>query len=145
MRNQQRPHSLLETPEWVETYLRQVVLAWETWALLSLHQSSSRFAISILRAVDTDVATALLHDDAEDYALLNADVLRSIVDSIKDAANIFAAVAGLQHCGLVDVEEGVEVLPRRLGRESRSWAREKLESHAQDVDESIIFECSCSR
>ena len=105
------------------------MLTWETRALLSLHQPSSRFAILILRAVDTDVATALLHDDAEDYALLDADVLRSIVDSIKDAANIFAAITGLQHCGLVDVEEGVEVLPGGIGREGRSWAGERLKSH----------------
>ena len=139
MRNQQRPQSLLETLGWIETYLRQVVLAWKPRALFSLHQSSSRFAVVILRAVDTDIATALLHDDTKDYALLDADVLRSIVDSIKDAANIFAAVAGLQHCGLVDVEKRVEVLPGRLRREGRGWAGEGLKSHAREFDESGIL------
>lgn len=119
------------------------MLAWKPRALFSLHQSSSRFAIVILRAVDTDIATALLHDDAEDYAFLDADVLRSIVDSIKYAANIFAAVAGLQHCRFVNVEERVEVLPGRLGWEGRGWAGEGLKSHAREFDESVILDCSC--
>jgi hypothetical protein len=41
---------------------------------LTLHETASRIAILIFGRGNPDVASALLHDDAEDDALLDADL-----------------------------------------------------------------------
>lgn len=108
--------------------LRQVMLAWKSRALLGLHQPPSIMMILILRCTDTDVPTALLHDDAQDNALLDAD-FGSIVDGVEDAADVLAAVACLLHRGFVNVEEGNEILPGVFAGEGGGGAGVGLKRH----------------
>jgi hypothetical protein len=52
---------------------------------------------------DTYIAGALLHDDAENDALFNAD-FGGLEDGVPDTADVLAAIASLEHLGLVEVE-----------------------------------------
>ena len=92
------------------------MLSWERRALLSLHQSSGRVSVLVVRSSDTNVASAFLHDDAKDHALFDTD-FGGREDRVPDAANVLIAVAGLEHLGLVEVEDGFEVFPRLFARE----------------------------
>lgn len=109
-------------------HLRQIMLAWKSRALLGLHQPPSIIVILILRCTDTNVPTALLHDDAQDNALLDAN-FGSIVDGIENAADVLAAIACSLHRGLIDVEEGNEILPGVFAREGGGGAGVVLERH----------------
>lgn len=100
----------------------------ECRALLGLHQSPCRISILIVRRPDAHVAAALLHDDAEDDALLDAE-LCGINDGIVDATDVLAGVSRLEHGWLVDIEEGVEVFPGRHGGEGRGGPGVGLERH----------------
>lgn len=104
------------------------MLARKPWALNSLHQPPSNIPILVPRTIHSNIAPRLLHDDTKDDALFDAD-LGSVDYGVEDAANILAAVAGLEHGGFVDVEEGVEVLPGGFGGEIRGGAGVRLERH----------------
>lgn len=87
------------------------MLARESRRFFRLHEAARRLCIGIRRRAHTHVPRALLHDNTENNALLNANLLRSRDDGIPDAADVFAGVASLQHLGLVDVEDLLERLP----------------------------------
>lgn len=84
----------------------------------SLHQPGSHHFIHVPRGSDTDVAAGLLHDDAEDDALVDAD-LGALEDGVPDRADILAGVASLEHFGLVEVEDFFKRLP--LAHGGGSW------------------------
>ena len=110
------------------TYLGQVMPTWKCRAFLGLHQSARGLSVGIVGSADADIATALLHDDAEDDALLDAE-LGGVDDGVVDAADVFVAVARLQHRGFVDVEEGGEVFPAGFGGEGGGGAGVIVERH----------------
>ena len=87
------------------------MLSRERRTLFSLHQSTGRLAARIDGGSDSDVAGAFLHDYAEDHTFFHTDGLGGFVDSVVDSTDIFTAVSGLEHFGLVKVEYCVEVLP----------------------------------
>ena len=98
--------------------------AWKCRTLLRLHQAPRWIPVIVFRGPHGDIATTFLHDDAQYYARFDTDVLGGILNSVEEVANIFVAVSSQEHGWLVDVEQSVEVFPRRLGRECGGWARE---------------------
>jgi hypothetical protein len=74
-------------------YLRQIVLSRESWAFLGLHQTASGITIHIAGRSDTNIASALLHDDAENNTLFNTNCFGGCIDGIPNAADILAAVS----------------------------------------------------
>ena len=78
---------------------------------------------------NTDIAPTFLHDDAQDYAFLDAD-LSGFLDGVVDMLDVFAAVACLEHGWLVDVEEGVEVFPSVFTGKGAGGARVVVEAHS---------------
>ena len=86
----------------------------------TLHNPQGRIPIAVLRLVrvcrvaDAHVAVRLLHDDAEDDALLDAE-LGGLGDGDVEAADVVWIVAVVAHGVFIGVEEGGEVFPRVLG------------------------------
>ena len=100
----------------------------ESWAFFRLHQAACWIVVLIPGSTDTDVASAFLHDDAENDTLLHTD-LGGVVNGVEDTADVLAAVASLEHSRLVDVEESDEVFPCLLARKGRGWPREGCKAH----------------
>ena len=96
------------------------MLSRERRTLLSLHQPSSGITILVIRRPNTNVAGAFLHDDAKDHALFNTD-FGGLEDGVPDAADVLTAIAGLEHFGLVEVEDGFKVFPGFFAGEGRGW------------------------
>lgn len=112
------------------SYLGQAVLAGEARAAVTLHETSSAVAIGIDSGTNPHIATGLLHDHAEDDALVDAE-LCALFHGVPDAANILASVAGLEHLRLVDVEDLFEGLPLVHARELGGGTGEVLETHLE--------------
>lgn len=108
-------------------------------APITLHQPGRTMPIGVDCGTDADVAGRLLHDGAEDDALVDSLGLGTFFYGIPDAANVFARVAGLRHLVLVRVEDGLEGLPLVLARELVGWAGEVLETHC-DKNWGKLFE-----
>lgn len=60
--------------------------------LLRLHEPPRRVPIHIIWRADAHIARALLHDNSEDNAFLDAD-LSGFDHGVVDAADVFGAVA----------------------------------------------------
>lgn len=102
------------------------MLARKGGTLLGLHQATGSLSAWVGGSSNANVASALLHDDAEDYALFNPN-LGCFEDGIPHAADVLTAVTGAKHLGLVEVEKSLKVFPCFLARECRGWARTKIE------------------
>ena len=90
--------------------LGEPVPAGEAGAAVALHQAGGAVAVGVDGGAHADVARALLHDDAEDDALVDAD-LGALEHRVPDGAHVRARVARLEHLGLVGVEDLLEGLP----------------------------------
>ena len=101
-------------------------------ALHRLHQPSRRLPIHVTRCANTDIPTALLHDDAKDNARLDAD-LSGLLDGMVDALNVLVGIAREFHSGFVDAKKMVEVLPCIFVRESGGRAGVLVKSHVFPV------------
>lgn len=102
-------------------------------AFLRLHQAPRRVPIHILWGPDPNITRTLLHDDAENDSLLDAE-LRGFNHGVVDAPDVFVAVARLQHLGLVEVEERVEVFPGVLAGEGGGGAGVVGEAHCEGFE-----------
>ena len=95
------------------THLGQVVPSWEPSALFTLHQSSGRVALAVVRSADADIAAALLNNNAENDALFDTH-LGGFCDSYKDPTNVVPCATRIDHGLLVDVEDCWPRLPAIL-------------------------------
>jgi hypothetical protein len=86
------------------------MLTWEGWAFFSLHETACWIAIVVIGSANSDIASGLLHNDAQDDTLFDTN-LGGFEDSVVNAAHILATVACLEHLWLVDVEERDEIFP----------------------------------
>lgn len=111
------------------THLRKTMPPAKPRTPLALHQPRVRLAVGILRGLDADVARALLHDDAEDDALVHALALRTLDHGVPDAADVGGRVAGLRHGVFIGVEDVLEGLPGGFGGEGGGWAGVVRETH----------------
>lgn len=110
-------------------YLAEIMLARVACVSTALHQSASGDVITWgVGGLNADIAVALLHDDGENHALVDAD-LGALLDGVPDAADIFAAVTSSCHGRLVAVEHVLELDPFVNGREVLPWAGVPVGSH----------------
>lgn len=119
------------------SYLAQSVLPGDPWRAIALHQPGCEVSISVGGGAHPHVASAFLHDDTENHALLYND-FGAFQDSIPNASDIFASVASLKHLRLIDVEDFLKGLPLRLGREVGRGAGVPSETHSDDCDLCIV-------
>ena len=103
--------------------------SWKSGTFLRLHQPASSISIVVEWGPHANIAAAFLHDDAQYYALLDADGLGSVLDGIEESADILGTISRFEHGWFVDLEEGGEVFPRGAGRECGGWAGEEMEGH----------------
>lgn len=93
------------------TYLAQSMLSSVSSAAGALHHTAGGDVVTrAVSSLDTNIAVALLHDDGENDALIDAE-LSALLDGVVDAADIFTSVAGGEHRLLVLVEHVVELNP----------------------------------
>ena len=104
------------------------MLARKSRATITLHETSSAMTICVDRGADAHIARAFLHDDAEDYALLDAE-LGALEHGVPNAADVLNRVTGLEHLGLVQVEDLLERLPLFRARKAGGGAGVPLKRH----------------
>lgn len=97
---------------------------------ITLHQPRSGMTVAVEGGLHADVAGAFLHDDAEDDALLDAE-LGAFEHGVPDGADVRAGVARGEHGGLVGVEDFFEGFPLAHGGEGGGGAGEGGESHGE--------------
>ena len=68
------------------------MLVWEAWAFSTLHKSSRVASILGSGRFNANIAAALLHDDAQDDTLINANLCR-FADGVKNTADILTGIA----------------------------------------------------
>lgn len=106
------------------------MFAREAGAAIALHETGRAVTIHVSGSAHADVAGALLHNDAEDDTLINAE-LCALLYRIPDAADVLASVAGLEHLGLVEVEDSLKRLPLVHGGEFGRRTGIVLETHRE--------------
>lgn len=85
-------------------------------------------AVVVIGSGNADIASGLLHNDAEDDTLFNAN-FGGLKNGVVNAAYILAAIACLEHMGLVDIEESSKAFPRLLAGEGGGGAGIPSETH----------------
>ncbi len=100
---------------------------------ITLHEPRRGVPIAVEGRLNTNVAGALLHDDAEDDALFDAN-LGALEDGVPDATDIRAGVARREHGRLVGVEDFLKCLPLAHGREVGGGSGVGSEAHVGGVE-----------
>jgi hypothetical protein len=104
-------------------------LAWETRATTDLHKTAIGASV---RALHTDIAVTLLECHGQKDTGVNARAAGNALKSALETGHIASRVAIRGHTALVGAEDGVEGVPRGLGRESAGRTRNQSSALASD-------------
>ena len=100
----------------INTNLSQVVLSWERRAARTLHKPTSSGSILVVGGSNANIASTLLHYNAENHTLVNSDGSRGRVDSVPNASDVRAAITSCLHSSLIVVEDRFKRCPSSNGR-----------------------------
>ena len=114
------------------------MLTRKAWTAITLHQSGRLATVRRSGRSYTDIATALLNDDAQDDSFINADFFGNLANGVPDSSDIISGVPCAQHSGLEGVEQIVPVMdPAIHTGEVGRWTAILSETHDESCDVSI--------